>query len=100
MSAPTDDTEFDLCADSVTLDYNALQRLALVSTRHCLEDLHACTRVWYSIGKYPTNSDAKHMLEAARDLYVSTVALHYLTEGMDRDEIMVVREPKQAKKEE
>jgi len=77
---------FDLCADTVTLDYEELLKTARVGVRYAKEALERNLRAWYNLEKLPTNLDAEWMLDSAKALATATTTLHYLVEGIKRKE--------------
>jgi len=83
---------FDLCADTVTLDYEELLKAAQVGVRYAKEALERNIRAWYRLDKLPTNLDAEWMLDSAKALATATTALHYLVEGKKRDVVKMIRE--------
>ncbi|GAI19619.1 unnamed protein product [marine sediment metagenome] len=83
--------KYDLCSDTVTLDYLELIKTAKVAVRYSLEALNQRMKKWYDIKPKLTNLDAEWLLNDAQALATATTALHYLTEGLSREEIIVVR---------
>jgi hypothetical protein len=85
--------QYDLCADTVTLDYTELEKVALIAMRYSLNALEQRLRVWRQIPmiKPPTNLDAEWMLQDAEALATATTTYHYLTKGLDREEVIVKR---------
>jgi len=86
-----DDSKFDLCADSVTLDYEELVRVSIFAVKYSLDNLEDRLRKWHSFPFNCTGLDAGWMLEAADALAVATRAHHYLVEGRARSEVIVER---------
>ena len=86
--------KYDLCSDTVTLDYSELIKTAEVAVHYSLEELSQRLRKWYNINSDTelTNLDADWMLQNAQSLATATTTLHYLTEGLEREEVVVVRE--------
>ena len=84
--------KYDLCYDTVTLDYSELIMTARVAVRYSLEALNQRLRKWYDINPKLTNLDADWMLQNAQALATATTTLHYLTEGSNREEVIVVRD--------
>ena len=84
--------KYDLCSDTVTLDYSELIKTARVAVRYSLDALHERMRRWYDLKKRPNNLDAEWLLDEATALTTATTTLHYLTEGLSREEVIVVRE--------
>lgn len=87
------DTKFDLCADTVTLDYEALLDIARSDQAYALEELHR-THSFIQSNRATTMSviQAEDLVRHARRLYKATTAVHTLTEGQTRDEIKVARQ--------
>jgi hypothetical protein len=81
--------KFDLCADTVTLDYEELLKTAKIAVRFSRDDLHRRLATWNVIGKYPTPVDAQYMREAAEALATATTSLYVLQEGLDREVLRV-----------
>lgn len=88
------DTKYDLCSDTVTLDYQELIKTAKVAVRYSLEALNQRMKKWYAINPNGglTDFDAERMLQDAQALATATTTLHYLTEGLKREEVVVVRD--------
>ena len=84
--------KYDLCSDTVTLDYSELIMTARVAVRYSLEALNQRLRKWYDIHPKLSNLDAERMLSDAQSLATATTTLHYLTEGLNREEVIVVRD--------
>ena len=84
--------KYDLCCDTVTLDYQELIMTARIAVRYSLEALNQRLRKWYDIKPKLTNLDAEWMLQNAQALATATTTLHYLTEGLNREEVIVVRD--------
>ena len=83
-------TKYDLCSDTVTLDYQELVKTARVAVRYSLDALHQRVRRWYDIKNRPTNLDAEWLLDDATALAIATTTLRYLEEGMSREEVIIV----------
>lgn len=85
-------SKYDLCSDTVTLDYQELIKTAEVAVHYSLEALNERLRKWYNINPSLTNLDAGWMLQNAQALATATTTLHYLSEGLNREEVIVVRD--------
>jgi len=87
------ETKYDLCFDSVTLDYEELVATARVAVKYSLETLNQRLKRWYQLPPHiPTNLDAEWLLDDAQALATATTSLHYLMEGRSRKEIIVERD--------
>ncbi len=84
--------KYDLCSDKVTLDYSELIKTARVAVHYSLEALNQKLRKWYEINPDLSNLDAEWMLHDAQSLAIATTTLHYLTEGLSREEVVVERD--------
>ena len=89
--------KYDLCSDTVTLDYSELIKTAQVAVHYSLEELNQRLRKWYDINPNHrlSNLDAEWMLQNAQSLAIATTTLHYLTEGLKREEMVLVRDIKE-----
>jgi len=83
---------FDLCADTVTLDYEELLKTAQVGVKYAKWALERELNAWYEPNRYPTNLNAEWMLDSAKALATATTALHYLLEGRKRKVVKIARE--------
>lgn len=89
------ETKFDLCADSVTLDYEALIHVSRIAMRYTLCALSDRLHNWYDPEPRLTVLDAQRMLDDAKSLSDATIAYHYLAEGCSRQEVFVERATKE-----
>jgi len=91
----TEPTKYDLCSSSVTLDYQELLQTARIAVRYSLQALENRLRDWYDYAKTKpvSSSGAEWMLEDAKALAVATTALHYLNDGLSREEVIVANKP-------
>lgn len=85
------ETKFDLCADSVTLDYEALIYVSRIAMRYTLIALGERLHGWYDLEPKLTVLDAQRMLDDAKSLSDATMAYHYLVEGRERRDVLVER---------
>jgi len=87
-------TKYDLCADSVTLDYEELVATARVAVRYSYQALQERLRKWSQVPlkSFPTDLDASWLLDDAQALATATTSLHYLIEGRSREEVIVKRD--------
>lgn len=83
--------KFDLCADSVTLDYEALIHVTRIAMRYTLIALDGNLHRWYDPEPRITVLDAQRMLDSAKSLSDATVAHYYLAEGRARSKVIVER---------
>lgn len=86
-----DKSKFDLCADSVTLDYEALIHVSRIAMRYSLISLSDKLHRWYDPEPRLTVLDAQRLLDDAKSLSDATIAYHYLVEGRTRSEVIVER---------
>lgn len=84
--------KYDLCSDKVVLDYSELVKTAKVAVHYSLEALNQRLKKWYDINPKLSDLDAEWLLNDAQALATATTTLHYLAEGLDREEVVVVRE--------
>lgn len=84
--------KYDLCSDKVTLDYQELIKTAQVAVHYSLEALNQRLKKWYDIHPNLSDLDAEWLLNDAQALATATTTLHYLTEGLKREEVVVVRD--------
>lgn len=89
--------KFDLCANEVTLDYDALIHVSRTAMRYSLMALSERLHGWYDPEPRLTNLDAQRLVDDAESLANATVAYHYLVEGLTRDEIKARRGVENAK---
>jgi len=82
--------QFDLCLDTLTLDYGQLVRVATIALAYTRDSLERQLRAWHNIDKKPCAVDAEWLLRDAEALVAATTALHYLTRGQDREEVKIV----------
>lgn len=87
-----DKSKFDLCADSVTLDYEALIHVSRIAMRYTLTALGENLHRWYDPEPRLTVLDAQRVLDNARSLSDATIAYHYLVEGRTRSRVIVERD--------
>jgi len=85
------EAKFDLCADSVTLDYEALIHVSRIAMRYTLIALGERLHRWYDPEPRLTVLDAIRMLDDAESLSDATIAYHYLAEGRTRSKVIVER---------
>lgn len=83
--------KYDLCSDKVTLDYLELIKTARVAVKYSLEALNQRLKKWYDIKPKLSDLDAEWLLNDAQALATATTTLHYLTEGSNREEVVVER---------
>lgn len=86
-------TENDLSSNKVVLDYLELIKTARVAVRYSLEALSERLGDWRNLKRKPTNLNAEWLLQDASALATSTAMLHYLEEGLTREEVEVVNKP-------
>jgi len=86
------DNKYDLCSDTVTLDYQELIKTALVAVRCSLNTLEGRLRKWHDIHPKLNNLDSERLLGDAQALATATTTLHYLTEGLNREKVVLVRD--------
>ena len=84
-------SKFDLCADTATLDYEELMNASIVAVKYSLAELHHRLKKWYEHPFKCTSLDASWMEEAAEDLVIATRTYHYLVEGRSREKIIIDR---------
>ena len=93
--------KFDLSADKVVLDYEALRHVAIIALRRSLWDAeHAIDQI-QSMRLDKTScagmeSMGKALREASEDLDNALIAFGHLNDGMSRGEIIVIRDAKQS----
>jgi len=85
------DSKFDLCADSVTLDYEELVKTSIFAVKYSLDALEDRLRKWHGFPFKCTSLDAGWMLEAADALATATRAHNYLVEGRTRGKVIIER---------
>jgi len=85
-------SKFDLCADTVTLDYEALVHVSRIAMRYTLIALGENLHRWYDPEPRLTVLDAQRMLDNAKSLSDATIAYHYLVKGRTRSEVIVERD--------
>ncbi len=86
-------TKFDLDAETLKLDYDALVSVAQIAFVYTRERLsRRVEEDFRKVHGIPTSTDAEFLLRDAENLARSTTALHYLTEGRDREEKVIVLE--------
>lgn len=89
-------TKYDLCSDTVALDYSELERTAKIAVRYSLEALSQRLGKWHDIKPRLTSVDAEWMLQNAQALATATTTLYYLEEGLTREVVEVVNRPYRA----
>jgi len=86
-----DSSKFDLCADSVRLDYEELVKTSTLAIKYSLDSLECRLRKWYNHPFNCTGLDAERMVETADALAIATRAHHYLIEGRLREKVIIER---------
>ena len=86
-------TQNDLSSNKVVLDYQELIKTARVAVSYSLEALSERLRDWRNLKSKPTNLNAERLLDDASALAASTAMLHYLEQGLTREEVEVVNKP-------
>jgi hypothetical protein len=89
-------SKFDLCSDSVTLDYEALLHVSRIAMRYSLCALGDRVHRWYDPEPKLTTLDADRLIDDATSLAEATRAYHYLREGLTRDVVIMYRPEKGA----
>ena len=83
-------SKFDLSSDRVVLDYQELLEVALSAQGYAIK---AVSERMDTIRKgHPSSLDGEWLLNDAHRLAKAMTAVYYLTKGLDRPEIAVVRE--------
>lgn len=83
------ESKFDLCADSVTLDYRALLHVSRIAMRYSLIHLSDRLYKWYDLEPKLSIVDTQGMLDDAESLASATAAYHYLEEGRSRRKVII-----------
>ena len=85
-----DRTKYDLCSDTVTLDYDELLTVAQSAVYYGVNAVSKrITNI--QVGR-ATSLDAKWLVRDAHNLARAITAVHYLTKGKDRPTIIVLRD--------
>ena len=92
-------TKHDLCADSVRLDWDALEMTTKIAVRRCLDNIHD-----YSRKISDSNSDnveiyiyAEYLSREACALQIAAETLYTISAGRDREEILTINKKKEEK---
>lgn len=86
-------TKNDLSYNHADLDYLELIKTARIAVSYSLEAVSERLRDWRDLKKKPTNLNAEWFLQDATALAISTAMLHYLEEGLIREEVVIVNKP-------
>ena len=92
-------TQNDLSYNHASLDYLELIKTARIAVKYSLEAVSERLRDWRDLKKKPTNLNAEWFLQDATALAISTAMLHYLEEGITREEIEILNKPEVKVKE-
>jgi hypothetical protein len=83
--------KFDLCADTVTLDYAQLVKLSQIAIRYTRDELQRQLARW-NIDLPVSPVFVESMKNAADSLAEASVANYYLMNGLDRKEVIIKKE--------
>jgi len=88
-------TKHDLCADSVRLDWDALEMTAKIAVRRCLDNIHDYYSDIQNILNHDTKdvriyTSADYLLKEAKALQVASETLYTISKGRNRKEILAI----------